>query len=195
MPDSRIQSQESIDLKEKVNRSLLYIGLFSSIMLFAGLTSGYIVRQADGGWLMFSMPFMFWISTGIILLSSITINWALSAAKKNNFEHVKLALGSTILLGLAFCVTQFLGWDELTKAGVFFAGKQANAAGSFFYVLTGVHFLHIISGLLYLSVIFVKSLKNRYHSGNLAGVRHSGIYWHFIDAVWVYLFVFLLIMQ
>jgi len=195
MPDSSIQTQDAIDLKEKVNRNLLYIGIFSSIMLFSGLTSGYIVRQADGGWLIFSMPFMFWISTGIILVSSITANWALSAVKKNNFEHVKIALGTTILLGLAFCVTQYLGWSELTKGGIYFAGKQANASGSFFYVLTGVHFAHIISGLIYLSVIFVRSLSNRYHSGNIAGVRHTGIFWHFLDAVWVYLFIFLLFMQ
>jgi cytochrome c oxidase subunit III len=195
MSETTLSKQEAIDLKEKVNRNLLYIGIFSSIMLFSGLTSGYIVRQADGGWLIFSMPFMFWISTAIILMSSITMNWALSAAKKNNFEHVKLALGITILLGLTFCITQFLGWKELVNGGIYFAGKQANASGSFFYVLSGVHLAHILSGLIYLSVIFVNSLKNKYHSGNIAGVKHSAIFWHFLDAVWVYLFIFLLFMQ
>ncbi len=76
-------NQEEIELRERVNRSLLYIGIFSSVMLFAGLTSAYIVRQADGNWLQFTLPSMFWVSTGLILASSASVNWALIAAKKD----------------------------------------------------------------------------------------------------------------
>ena len=195
MAQSSIRGIENLELKEKVNRKLLYISIFSSVMLFAGLTSGYIVRQADGGWLQFTMPFMFWISTGVILVSSITVNWALMAARKNNFEQVKLALGLTLLLGITFCFTQISCWGDLTANGIYFAGKQANPSGSYFYILSGVHLAHILSGLIYLSVIFIKSFSNKYHSGDLAGVRHVGIFWHFLDGVWVYLFVFLLFMQ
>lgn len=195
MAQSTIINKENVELKERVNRNLLYISIFSSVMLFAGLTSGYIVRQADGGWLRFSMPLMFWISTGIILLSSVTMNWALMATKKNNFEQIKLALGITLFLGLAFCYTQISGWGDLTEGGIYFAGKQSNPSGSFFYILSGVHLAHILSALIYLAVIFVKSLNNAYHSGNIAGVKHSGIFWHFLDGVWVYLFIFLLFMQ
>ncbi|MEX1189482.1 MAG: cytochrome c oxidase subunit 3 [Bacteroidia bacterium] len=195
MAESTVSFKENIELKEKVNRNLLYISIFSSVMLFAGLTSGYIVRQADGGWLKFNMPIMFWVSTGVILISSITANWALVAARKNNFEQVKLALGITLALGLTFCFTQILGWGDLRAGGIFFAGKQANPSGSYFYILSGVHLAHIISGLLYMSFIFYRSLSNNYHSGNLAGVRHAGIFWHFLDGVWVYLFIFMLFMQ
>ncbi len=187
--------REEAELREKVNRNMLYIGIFSSVMLFAGLTSAYIVRQADGNWLQFTLPTMFWISTGIILASSASINWALILAKKNQTSQVTLALGITIALGIAFCITQILGWRELTHGGVYFAGKSANPAGSFMYILSGVHLAHIISAILYASVIFYNSLNKKYTSQNYAGVRHCGIFWHFLDGLWVYLFVFLLLMQ
>ncbi|MFM2285114.1 MAG: hypothetical protein RLZZ543_611 [Bacteroidota bacterium] len=186
---------EQDELREKVNRNLLYIAIFSSVMLFAGLTSAYIVRQADGNWLQFSLPIMFWISTGVILLSSATVNWALMAAKNNNSSHVTLAMGITLALGIVFCVTQILGWRELTQGGVYFAGKSSNPSGSFMYILSGMHLLHIVSAILYAAVIFNKSLKQAYNSKNTAGVRHCAIFWHFLDGLWVYLFIFLLFMQ
>jgi len=186
---------ESVLLKEKVNRSLLYVGIFSILMLFAGLTSAYIVRQADGNWLEFSMPFMFWISTGLILLSSATMNWAVISARSNKFDSVKLALVMTLALGIAFCFSQFLAWKELVAGGIFFSGKAANPSGSFMYILSGLHLAHILSGLFYTVVILMKSLGNRYNSGNLMGIKHCSIYWHFLDALWIYLFVFLLFMQ
>jgi len=190
-----LNTAEALELKEKVNRNLLYIGIFSSVMLFSGLTSAYIVRQADGGWLQYNLPLMFWLSTGIILVSSATAYWALLATKKNNYAQISLALGITLALGIAFCVTQFMGWTILKEGGIYFTGKSANPSGSYMYILSGVHLAHIISGIIYLSVIFTRSLSHRYNSTNIAGVRHSGIYWHFLDGVWLYLFIFLLFMQ
>ena len=188
-------TQEEIELRERVNRSLLYIAIFSSVMLFAGLTSAYIVRQADGNWLQFTLPSMFWVSTGLILASSASVNWALIAAKKDQSKQITYALGLTILLGIGFCITQILGWSDLTNGGIYFAGKTANPSGSFLYILSGVHLAHIFSALIYCAVIFTKSLQNKYNSKNLSGVRHCGIFWHFLDGLWVYLFVFLLCMQ
>ena len=188
-------TQEEIELRERVNRSLLYIAIFSSVMLFAGLTSAYIVRQADGNWLQFTLPSMFWVSTGLILASSASVNWALIAAKKDQSKQISYALGLTLILGIGFCITQILGWRDLTNGGIYFAGKTANPSGSFLYILSGVHLAHIFSALIYCAVIFKKSLNNNYHSQNLAGVRHCGIFWHFLDGLWVYLFIFLLFMQ
>ena len=187
-------SKEELELKEKVNRNLLYIGIFSSVMLFAGLTSAYIVRQADGGWVEFNMPFIFWISTAIILVSSATMNWALISAKKNRPDLYKPALLITFLLGVAFCTTQIIGWGELTEGGIYFTGRNANPSGSYFYILSGVHLAHILSGLIYLLVILMNAFKNKYNSVDYAGIRHSGIFWHFLDGVWVYVFIFLLFM-
>ncbi len=188
-------TQEEIELRERVNRSLLYIGIFSSVMLFAGLTSAYIVRQADGNWLQFTLPSMFWVSTGLILASSASVNWALIAAKKDQYKQITYALGLTILLGIGFCITQILGWSELTQGGIYFAGKTSNPSGSFLYILSGVHLAHIFSALIYCAVILKKSFQNKYNSKNIAGVRHCGIFWHFLDGLWVYLFIFLLCMQ
>lgn len=188
-------SQEEIELRERVNRSLLYIAIFSSVMLFAGLTSAYIVRQADGNWLQFTLPSMFWISTGLILASSASVNWALIAAKKNQYKHITYALSLTLLLGIGFCVTQILGWRDLTNGGIYFAGKTSNPSGSFLYILSGLHLAHIFSALIYCAVILKKSLNNSYNSNNTAGVRHCGLYWHFLDGLWVYLFIFLMFMQ
>ena len=182
---------ESQIKKEVVNKNMLYIGIFSILMLFAGLTSAYVVAQGDGRWIEFELPFMFWVSSGIILISSATMNWALISVKTNNYKNLKIALLITIFLGLAFCVTQFLGWRELLGAGIFFAGKTSNPGGSFIYLLSGVHLIHIVSGLIYLGVIYSKSVKNAYNANNYGGVRNSALYWHFLDALWIYLFVFL----
>ena len=182
---------ESQIKKEVVNKNMLYIGIFSILMLFAGLTSAYVVAQGDGRWIELELPFMFWVSSGIILISSATMNWALISVKTNNYKNLKTALLLSIALGLAFCVTQFLGWRELLSAGIFFAGKTSNPGGSFIYLLSGVHLIHIVSGLIYLGVIYSKSVKNAYNANNYGGVRNSALYWHFLDALWIYLFVFL----
>ena len=133
---------ENVLLKEKVNRNMLYVGIFSIVMLFAGLTSAYIVRQADGQWLSFSLPPMFWVSSVVILLSSISMHYALVSVKKDNQKGLKLGLLITILLGVGFGVSQFLGWAELVEGGIYFAGKSANPSGSFLYALSGLHLAH-----------------------------------------------------
>jgi cytochrome c oxidase subunit 3 len=186
---------ESQIKKERVNRNMLYIGIFSIVMLFSGLTSAYIVAEADGRWIQFELPFMFWISTGIILISSASMNWAIISIKKNQYKNLKTALLLSIVLGLVFCVTQFLGWRELINAGIYFAGKSANPGGSFIYMLSGMHLLHIVSGLIYIVVIYSKSIKNTYNATSYGGVKNSALYWHFLDALWIYLFVFLYFMR
>jgi len=195
MAESLIMNSEAIELKERVNRNLLYIAIFSILMLFAGLTSAYIVRQADGNWLRFSMPSWFQISTIVMLLSSATMAWAQISARSNKSGGIKIGLGLTIILGSVFCVLQFYGWSELLENGIYLAGKSANPSGSFLYLITGMHMAHIASGLIYLLVIFFKSLRNKYNSTNYTGVRHSAIYWHFLGALWLYLYVFFLAMQ
>jgi cytochrome c oxidase subunit 3 len=186
---------ESVLLKEKVNRNLLYVGIFSIVMLFSGLTSAYIVRQADGQWLSFSMPLMFWISSAVILVSSMTMHWALLGIKKGNQAQLKNGLIVTLVLGLAFCVTQFKGWGELVENGIYFAGRSANPSGSFMYALTGLHLAHIFSAIVYLLILVWRSFAGKYASDSFAGVSNGALYWHFLDGLWIYLFVFLLFMQ
>jgi cytochrome c oxidase subunit 3 len=186
-----IQEEKKIT-REKVAKPLLYISMVGMLMIFASLTSAYIVRQKKGDWLSFELPQMFYISTAIIIISSVSMNWVLSAAKKNDFKNVKLAALITLILGLAFVYTQFQAWGALVDQKVFFAGKYSNASGSFLYVLTGLHLAHLFGGIIAIFVVWIKSTQQKYNSENLLGIRLCAIFWHFLDLLWIYLFVFLL---
>ncbi len=185
-------TEEKRITREKVAKPLLYISMVGMLMIFASLTSAYIVRQKKGDWLNFELPQMFYISTAIIIISSVSINWALSSAKKNDFKSVKWAALTTLLLGIAFTITQFQAWGALVDQKVFFAGKYSNASGSFLYVLTGLHLAHLFGGIIAVFVVWIKSIQQKYSSENLLGIRLCAIFWHFLDLLWIYLFVFLL---
>jgi|ERR1019366_1805429 cytochrome c oxidase subunit 3 len=187
-------SEERI-IREKVGIPMLWVAMVSMVMVFAGLTSAYVVRMEKGDWLQFDLPQLFYVSTAIIIISSVTMNWVLSSAKKNDFKNVKIASSITLLLGFAFIVCQFKAWGALVEQKVFFAGHYSNAAGSFLYILTGLHLLHLVGGILALSVVWVKSLGKRYNSANLYGIKLCALFWHFLDALWIYLFLFLLFVR
>jgi cytochrome c oxidase subunit 3 len=97
----------------------------------------------------------------------------------------------TFVLGLVFTYTQYLGWKELTIQGIYFLGKYSNASGSFLYLIAVVHLLHLFGGLIALLITLVKSIKNRYSAQDYLGIELSAIYWHFLDLLWIYLFLFL----
>jgi cytochrome c oxidase subunit 3 len=166
--------------------------MISIVMLFIGFTSGYIVRQAEGNWLEFDLPDAFYLSTAVIILSSLTIHKSLQAARKNQFDAVKRFLAITLMLGLAFAFLQFEGWKQMTAMGVFFTGENSNAAGSFVYVITLVHLLHLLGGLISLLVMYLRAKKECYTSDNSLGLELGVIFWHFLDGLWIYLFLFFL---
>jgi cytochrome c oxidase subunit III len=166
----------------------LFIG--SVVMLFASLTSAYIVRQAEGNWLYFELPGILTISTVIILLSSVTMQWAYWAAKKDSLQMVKTLVSVTTLLGVGFLVLQFYGWKDLVASQVYLVG---NPSGSFLYVITGLHGLHIISAIVYLMIVLVSTFRFQVHSKNLLQMEMCTTYWHFLGGLWLYLFVFLLL--
>jgi cytochrome c oxidase subunit III len=160
-------------------------------MMFGGFTSAYIVSQGAKGWLKFELPDIFLLSTIVILLSSASMIYTFNGAKNNRFQQVKIGFAITFILGLVFCFLQFKGWGILIDKGIYFIGSQSRASGSYLYIFTLVHLLHIVSGLIVLLYCFFKSLKHKYHSENLLGIRLASIYWHFLDILWVYLFLFL----
>lgn len=168
----------------------LWLFMITVVMIFAALTSGYIVRQAEGNWVMFELPFEMWVTTGIILLSSATMHWAYLEAKKDNLERVKLAISITTALGVLFLAGQFYVWDVLVDNEVYFVG---NPSGSFLYVLSGLHGLHIVSGVIFLIIVLISTFKYKVHSKSLNQIQMCTTYWHFLDALWIYLFVFLLL--
>jgi cytochrome c oxidase subunit 3 len=168
---------------------ILWLFLVSIIMLFASQCSAYLVRRAEGNWLEFAMPKIFWYSTGVLLMSSAAMQWAFFSAKKDQFRQLKIAISITFVLGLAFLWMQFEGWKELVAMNVYFVG---NPSGSFFYVFTGLHGFHIISGLIVLLYSLTAAFKLKVHAKNLRRIQICATYWHFLDLLWLYLFVFLL---
>ncbi|HSJ69529.1 MAG TPA: cytochrome c oxidase subunit 3 [Anditalea sp.] len=168
----------------------LWLFIVSVVMVFAGLTSAYIVRQAEGNWLEFNLPEIFYYSTGIIILSSVTMHWAYISAKSDNMSMLKLAMGVTTLLGLIFLVTQWYSWVALVDRDVYFVG---NPSGSFLYVFTGLHALHLISGVIFLIIVLISALNYKVHSQNMARMEMCTTYWHFLGGLWLYLFMFLLL--
>jgi cytochrome c oxidase subunit III len=178
--------------KLKASKPLLWMGIISIIMIFAGLTSAYVVRADNGNWLLFDLPNAFYLSTAAIVASSLTLFFALQMAKKNNQKGIIYGVLATFILGLVFSYLQYKGWCQLRASGIVFAGKSSNAAGSFLYLLTFLHLAHLFAGLISLLVTLKNSIKGIYNSQNINGLELCSIYWHFLDILWVYLFLFLL---
>ncbi len=168
----------------------LWLFIVSISMLFAALTSAYLVRKSEGNWLHFDFPIQFWISSIAILASSVTMHLAYSKAKKDEFFSLRNYMGLTIILGVIFTVFQYLGWKALVDMNVYFVG---NPAGSFVYVFSGLHGAHIISGLVFLGIVFYRVMRQKVHSKNLNSIQMCTTYWHFLDGLWLYLFTFLLL--
>lgn len=166
----------------------LWLFMASVLMLFASWTSAYIVRQAEGNWQFFELPVIFYYSTAIIVLSSITLQIAYFAARRNETSRLRKLIAGTGILGFSFLVAQVLGWSDLVSKRVYFVG---NPSGSFVYVITGFHGLHIVSALIFLLVVLRSAMKERINSGNMAQMEMCTTYWHFLGFLWVYLFVFL----
>ena len=180
-------------------KPLLWVGIASMVMAFAGLTSGYVVSRSSliqkERWMVFELPSYFYISSAVIILSSITVIWAVKSIKNGNVKSATSALWITLVLGLLFAVFQVLGWRALHDAGVFFTGQGSNVAGSWVYAITFFHLLHMIAGLISLLFTTLKSSKGLYSSTNTLGIELTATFWHFLDIVWIYLFIFLLFIR
>lgn len=190
MTATTLELQDNRRLKEKTYKWLLWLGIVSIVMFFGAFTSYYIVRKASGNWLEFELPQMFWVSTALILISSVTMNMALTAVKKDHLKPATTFLGITLALGILFGISQYFGWKSLYANGIYFAGSESNAAGSLMYLLSFLHLVHVLAGLIFLLVVLIFASKGKYGSGNVLGVKLCSIYWHFLDGLWVYLFLF-----
>ncbi len=177
---------------EKTKKSMLFWAMGSMFIFFSGFCSYYMVMNGNSNWLVYELPDLFYISTAVIILSSITLMISQQAVKKNNFNLVKWGILATIILGVVFGIIQFQAWTYLIEQKIFFAGKNANISGSIVYVITFIHFLHVAAGLLALIISFVKSLKNKYTAENYLGLTLTSLFWHFLDILWVFLFLFLI---
>ena len=157
--DIRIVEEAKKPLSMHPKKFALWLFIVTVIMIFAALTSAYIVRQADGNWVIFELPNLFLVTTGIILLSSATMHWAYLSVKKDNVESAKLAIGVTTILGLSFLVGQYMAWQQLVMNSIYLVG---NPSGSFVYIISGLHGLHIIGGLVFLIIVLCRYFKRRF---------------------------------
>jgi len=172
----------------------MWIFIFTSFMFFAALTSGFIVYTGGREHAInIILPKAFMYSTTVIILSSITMFIASRAAKRLEFAKQRLFLWITLTLGIAFFAIQLYGWSILIKMGVYFINP--NASQSFIYVFTGMHLIHILAGLFLIINTLWRSYRNTPQAKNLFGMEMSGIFWHFVDIIWIYLYVFLLLNQ
>ncbi len=181
--------------KEKRARSkkqMMWFAIASLIMMFAGLTSAYIVSASRRDWVDFELPSEFYYSTGVIVLSSLTLLLAKLSIKKNNRQGATIMTVLTFVLGAAFVYMQFAGFDTLTDRNIFFTGKGSSVSASFVYLIVVAHLAHIVAGLISLMVITINMLKGKYTSSDFLGFELGAIFWHFVDFLWIFLLCFLL---
>jgi cytochrome c oxidase subunit 3 len=193
MTPSEIAAEPQIGTGMHPKRVVLILLIFSIIMSFAAFTSGYIVRRDEGNWREFDLPIGLLYNTLLVMISSAAMHWAYVSARKDEIKRVKLGLGLTLLLGLAFVYGQVSVWGDLIAGRTFFGGADANPSGSFLYVLMGVHAFHLLSGLIFVTVVLVRTLKYQVHSRAMLSIGNASIYWHFLGALWLYLYLFLLL--
>ena len=163
-------------------------------MMFAALTSAYIVKAAAGGWLEFSLPIHFYISTALLILCSLTLHWSYSSFKRKKESAYKGLLVVSLILGTAFVISQFLGWTTMFDRGIDF---KANVSGSFMYLITGIHALHIVGGIATIIVALLHAYTLPFIVTEKRRIRFQLVvhYWHFVDFLWIYLLAFLLLVK
>ncbi len=187
--------QEIKQAKRKSAKPMLWVSMISMTMLFAGLTSAYIVSRKRDDWVSFDLPNAFYTSTILIVLSSITFILAKRFIKQNNRQLTSLFLVATLVLGIGFVFFQFEGFKELLNAGLFFAGEQSTVKSSFIYGITIAHIAHVVAGIIVLLVVLFRHLNKKYTATDFLGLELGAIFWHFVDILWIYLFLFFLFIR
>ena len=170
----------------------LWIGIGSIIMMFAGFTSAYIVKRNQANCETFDLPKIFWFGTAVLLLSSGTLIIALRSFKKREVLKYRGLISATFLLGVLFIVLQLVGFSQLTNAGITFRG---NVCYSFLYVIVGIHALHVLGGIVALAFMFVKAFSVKSRSYSSMPLEIMNTYWHFVDILWIYLLIFLIMIK
>jgi len=184
--------------EEKLARSkkmMLYFGIASLIMSFAGWTSAFIVSSTRPDWIKdFTMPTAFIVSIFVIVASSITLFVAKTALKNGNRQLTTILLLVTFALGIYFIINQFNGFAEIIQQGYNFTGPTSNVTMSYIYLIAVVHIAHVVVGLICLLVVIYNHFKQKYTAEDMLGLELASTFWHFVDILWVYLFLFLYFM-
>jgi cytochrome c oxidase subunit 3 len=180
------------DQKRKIHphKFTLWVAIGSILMMFAGLTSAYIVKRSQASWLMLEIPVVFWYSTAAILASSVTVQLSLKALKAREMMAYKRWLMITAVLGVLFLVLQIVGFKQFGANDIRLVGAGSNASYSFLLAISGLHGLHVLGGVIALVVIAIQALRVATRNYNTVPLEVAATYWHFVDALWIYLFIF-----
>ncbi len=185
---------EELTEREKIARSkkmMLWFGIVSLIMGFAGWTSAYIVSSSREDWLNdLSLPTEFFYSAFVLLISSLSYMMAKKAVKEDRSQQATLYLVVTFLLGVLFVSLQVIGFYTFIDMGYYFTGPTSNVTVSFIYIIAIMHIVHLIAGFISLSVVIFNQIKGKYDSQNLLGLELGATFWHFLDLLWIYLVLF-----
>ena len=181
--------------EEKHRRSkkmMLWFGIVALIMGFAGWTSAYIVSSKREDWISdLELPQAFFISTAIIIISSITYFFAKQSVGRNDQKKATVFLLTTLVLGITFIVLQFYGFSQMLGNGYYFTGPTSNIKMSYVFLIAAVHILHVVAGLISLLVVLVQQVRAKYMPGDMLGLELGATFWHFLDFLWVYLILFM----
>jgi cytochrome c oxidase subunit 3 len=167
----------------------LWVAIASILMMFAGLTSAYIVKSNQASWQEVGVPKIFWISTAVILISSLTMQMAVRSFKQRAMNQYRLLIAITFFLGIVFIIFQCIGFIQLWEQQVTLKGS---GAGQFLYVIFGLHAIHVLGGVIALMVMFLRAFFGKIKLYSAVPVEVAATYWHFVDALWIYLLVFFL---
>ncbi|MBC5837139.1 cytochrome c oxidase subunit 3 [Flavobacterium muglaense] len=171
---------------------ILLFAMVSMTMMFAGLTSAFVVSKSRVDWLKdFELPNAFYFSTIVIIGCSVTFHLAKKSIQKDNKSATSLFLLATLALGILFVILQFVGFGQIVKNGYYFTGSESSITTTFLYIVTVVHLMHLAGGLISLLIIIYNHFKQKYNSTQTLGIELGAMYWHFLDFLWLYLFVFL----
>ena len=170
----------------------LWVGIASIVMMFAGLTSAYIVKRNQANWITFDLPPMFWYSTAVIIASSITLYLSGIAFKQRDMPRYRSLVVVTLVLGLLFIGMQVIGFSQLWEKGI---TLTSNVSFSFLYVIVGLHAVHVIGGVIALVILFLNAFSKKVRNYNTMPLEVISTYWHFVDALWLYLLIFLLMIR
>ena len=184
---------DSIQVKtSKAKKMMLWFGIASLFMTFAGFTSAFIVSKSREDWILnFDLPTAFSFSLFIIITSSLSLILARRELLKNNFRSTTIYLTITFVLGVIFIISQFIGFNEIIENGYHFTGPTSTITTSFIFLIAFVHLVHVAAGLLVLLFVIYRNIKRKYSTNNILGFELASIFWHFVDILWIYLFLFL----
>lgn len=169
---------------------MLWIAMISMVMFFAGLTSAYVISMKREDWVDFDLPQAFFVSTFLIVISSLTLFLSQYFLKKDKRALSLFLVVATLFLGIGFIWQQYVGFNQLKSIGLFFTGPESTVSTSFIIGITFMHILHIFAGIIVLFVVIYNHFKYKYKPKDLLGFELGAIFWHFVDLLWIYLFFF-----